>query len=154
MQEFIARPDNFEDTLTHYHGHEDGKVSGDELLKEMKMEALLATENSPYLEVRANVDATDDPSMPSLTFRVLIIGSLASGLGSFVDTLFANRNPAILIGANVAQLLAYPIGKFMDRVLPKKTFRTFGREWSFNPGPFSQKEHMLITIVCPYRFRH
>lgn len=77
-----------------------------ELIHEMKVEAILATENSPYLEVRANVDPTDDQSMPSLTFRVLLIGSVFSAVGSFIDTLFGYRYPAVYIGANVAQLLA------------------------------------------------
>jgi len=28
----------------------------------------------------------------------------------------------------------------------------FGREHSLNPGPFNQKEHMLITIMCGVSF--
>jgi hypothetical protein len=52
-----------------------------EIIHEMKMEALLSTENSPYLEVRANVEPTDDPDMPVLTFRVLVIGSCFSAIG-------------------------------------------------------------------------
>jgi hypothetical protein len=39
-----------------------------------------------------------------------------------------------------------PAGKFLAKVLPTKTFRIFGRECSLNPGPFSPKEHMLITM--------
>jgi hypothetical protein len=77
-----------------------------DLVREMKMEAILSTENSPYQEVRANVDPTDDPSIPSLTFRVWVIGIVFSGIGSFVDTLFLVRQPAISIGPNVAQMVA------------------------------------------------
>lgn len=116
-----------------------------ELVREMKMEALLATENSPYLEVRANVDPTDDPTMPALTFRVLVIGTCFSAAGSFIDTLFGYRNPAVYVGTNVGQLLAYPCAKAME-YLPKRKFRLFGYECSLNPGPFNKKEHMLITI--------
>lgn len=146
MKEFLDRD---ESTIHHF---DENKVSHDELLAEMKLEAVLATENSPYLEVRANVEPTDDPTMPSLTFRVLFLGTVASGLGSFVDTLFANRNPSVNIGANVAQLLAYPCGRFLAGVLPRKTFRTFGKEWTLNPGPFTPKEHMLITIMANVSF--
>lgn len=102
-------------------------VKHPDLVREMKMEALLSTEyvrasasvcsalqivltgvcrNSPYQEVRANVDPTDDPSLPSLTFRVWVIGIVFSGVGAFIDTLFLVRQPAISIGANVAQMVA------------------------------------------------
>lgn len=77
-----------------------------ELIREMKIESIMATENSPYLEVRANVDPTDDPTTPVMTFRVLFIGTIFCGAGSFIDTLFGYRYPAISVGANVAQLLA------------------------------------------------
>jgi hypothetical protein len=141
MQEFLERPEHETQELSKVHSY-------DELLKEMKLEAVLATENSPYLEVRANVDPTDDPTLPSLTFRVLLLGTLLSGLGSFVDTLFANRLPSVFISANVAQLIAYPCGKFLAKVMPTRKFRTFGKEWSFNPGRFNAKEHMLIAIMA------
>jgi hypothetical protein len=77
-----------------------------ELIDEMKMEAILATENSPYAEVRANCDPTDDPTMPSLTIRVWVIGCIFAAGGSFIDSFFLMRNPPVSIGANVAQLLS------------------------------------------------
>ena len=76
------------------------------LVREVKLECLLATENSPYLEVRANVDATDDPTIPALTFRVWFIGTIFACAGAFIDTLFSFRQPAIYIGTSVGQLLA------------------------------------------------
>ena len=36
--------------------------------------------------------------------------------------------------------------------MPEKAFRLFGREHSFNPGKFNQKEHMLITIMATVAF--
>ncbi|ORX39266.1 oligopeptide transporter 2 [Kockovaella imperatae] len=118
------------------------------LIREIKIECLLSTENSPYLEVRANVEPTDDPTLPALTFRVMVIGTIFAVAGSFIDTLFAFRNPPIYVGTSVGQLLAYPMGKFLARVLPRGEFSAFGRKWGFNPGPFNRKEHMLITIMC------
>lgn len=116
-----------------------------DLVREMKLEALVATENSPYLEVRANVDNTDDPTMPVLTFRVLFIGTIFSAAGCFIDTLFGYRQPAVYVATNVGQLLSYPVGKLMEG-LPTRKFRTFGCTWTLNPGKFNKKEHMLITI--------
>ncbi|KAK4688058.1 hypothetical protein P7C73_g2058, partial [Tremellales sp. Uapishka_1] len=115
---------------------------------EMKLEALLVTENSPYAEVRANVENWDDPSMPSFTFRVWVIGILFSGVGAFINELFSIRNPSVYVTANVAQLLAYPFGVLMAKSLPLANVNFFGRQFSLNPGPFNKKEHMLITIMA------
>jgi hypothetical protein len=76
------------------------------LIKEVKLECLLATEFSPYLEVRANTSPTDDPTMPSLTFRSMLIGTFFAGAGSFIDTLFAFRQPPVYVGVTVGQLIA------------------------------------------------
>ena len=77
-----------------------------ELVYAMKLEATLATQNSPYAEVRANVDPTDDPDMACSTIRAWVIGIAFSLGGSFIDNLFAFRYPSISIGVNVAQLCA------------------------------------------------
>lgn len=77
-----------------------------EIVTEMKLEAILVTENSPYAEVRGVVDNTDDPTMPSFTFRVWVLGILLSGAGAFINQLFSIRNPSVYVTSNVAQLLA------------------------------------------------
>lgn len=77
----------------------------------MKLEAALITNNSPYSEVRSVVDNKDDPSMPCSTIRAWVIGVFFSVFLSFVNQLFSVRQPPINIESNVAQLLAYPIGK-------------------------------------------
>lgn len=43
----------------------------------------------------------------------------------------------------VAQLIAYPFGRALARITPRVTI--FGI--SLNPGPFTIKEHVLITIM-------
>jgi len=101
MEEFLSNPDVLDRPEKHA-----------ELVREMKLECILATENSPYVEVRAVVDATDDPTLPVFTIRVWIIGVIFSAAGSFIDTLFGYRNPAVSVSTNVGQLLAceyYPL---------------------------------------------
>ena len=44
----------------------------------------------------------------------------------------------------VAQLLSYPVGRLWARVVPN--VKIFGV--SINPGPFTVKEHVLITIMA------
>ncbi|WVW80593.1 OPT family small oligopeptide transporter [Kwoniella bestiolae CBS 10118] len=119
-----------------------------ELIKEMKLEALMVTENSPYAEVRAVVENTDDPSMPSFTFRTWFIGIIYVIIGAFINQLFDIRQPAVRVSSEVAQLLAYPAGKLCEKLLPDWSFTLFGKRHSLNPGKFNKKEHMLITIMA------
>ena len=120
----------------------------EDLIYEMKLEAALITNNSPYSEVRAVVDNHDDPSVPCSTIRAWIIGLGFSILLGFINQLFSIRQPSITILANVAQLLSFPIGKAMEKTLPDWGFTLFGTRHSLNPGTFSKKEHMLITIMA------
>ncbi|KAK6906266.1 OPT family small oligopeptide transporter [Kwoniella mangroviensis CBS 8507] len=119
-----------------------------ELIKEMKLEALMVTENSPYSEVRAVVENTDDVDMPSFTFRVCFIGTLYVIAGAFINQLFEIRQPSIQVSSEVAQLLAYPAGKLCEKLLPDWGFTLFGKRHSLNGSKFTKKEHMLITIMA------
>jgi hypothetical protein len=48
----------------------------------------------------------------------------------------------------VSQLTALPLGKVLEWILPTTRFHIFGYSWSLNPGPFSIKEHVVITIMA------
>ncbi|KAF9083911.1 hypothetical protein BGX23_011017, partial [Mortierella sp. AD031] len=89
-------------------------------------------ENSPIPEVAAIVSNKDDPSLPVMTARYWIMAFLFSMLLSFFNQFFWFRTHPMTISTLVIQLLSYPFGKFLARVLPA------GR---LNPGPFSIKEH-------------
>lgn len=132
---------NNEDVFLHPEQHSD-------LIQELKMEAALISNNSPYAEVRAVVSNTDDPTTPSSTIRAWIIGLLFVVGLAFVNQLFTIRQPQITVMANVAQLLTYPVGKAAASWLPDIGFTLFGIRHSLNPGPFNKKEHMLITIMA------
>ena len=95
LEEFTTKPDVLANPASY-----------GELIREVKLECILATENSPYIEVRANVDPFDDPTLPVFTLRVWVIGCIFAAGGSFIDTLFGYRNPPISIGTNVGQLVA------------------------------------------------
>ncbi|KAI8869530.1 OPT superfamily oligopeptide transporter [Ramicandelaber brevisporus] len=109
--------------------------------------------NSPYIEVRIAVPNTDDPSIPVVTFRSVVLGLLfvitQSGLNLFNSMRTA---PQHFVGTMIILLVSYPIGRILAFVLPKHKFRTFGYEWTLNPGPFSIKEHALITIFVRTSF--
>ena len=94
------------------------------------------------------VDNFDDPNTPCGTIRAWVIGVGFAVLLAFVNQLFSIRQPAIWIGSHIAQLLAYPIGTSLARWLPDWGVTLFGTRHSLNPGPFSKKEHMLISIMA------
>ncbi|KAJ7872773.1 OPT-domain-containing protein [Mycena olivaceomarginata] len=121
------------------------------LYDELKIEAALITINSAYSEVRAVVDNHDDTRVPANTFRTWVIGTILVTAGAFLNQFFGIRQPSILVGPNVAQILAVPLAKLME-LLPDTEFVTFGYVWSLNPGPFNPKEHMLITIMANVGF--
>ncbi|KAF8975589.1 hypothetical protein BGZ46_009001, partial [Entomortierella lignicola] len=101
--------------------------------------ALEEEENSPIPEVAAIVSNKDDPTLPCLTFRFWVMGVFFTVLLAFVNQFFFFRTNPLTLSAMVIQLIAYPIGKFMARVLPSGIL---------NPGPFNIKEHVLITMAA------
>lgn len=137
IHEFLSNDDVFDNPIKH-----------EALIMEMKLEASLITTNSPYAEVRAVVDNKDDPATPCSTIRAWTIGVIFSVFLAFVNQLFSIRQPAISISANVAQLLAFPLGKAWERWMPNRSFRMFGETIQLNPGKFNKKEHMLIAIMA------
>ena len=118
------------------------------LIQEIKLEAAVLTTSSPYSEVRAVVDNGDDINTPSSTIRSWSIGLLFVCIVAFMNQLFSVRQPSITVGSDVVQLLCYPVGKAFEKFLPDVGITLFGVRHSLNPGPFSKKEHMLITIMA------
>ncbi|TCD66879.1 hypothetical protein EIP91_000777 [Steccherinum ochraceum] len=104
----------------------------------------LAEDDSPYPEVRSAVANFDDLSMPASTIRAWFLGVLFSIFLPAVNQFFHMRYPSILVGPLVAQLLAFPLGRLWARFIPQ--IRVFGL--SINPGPFTIKEHVLVTVMA------
>ncbi|KAG0048796.1 hypothetical protein BGZ83_006303 [Gryganskiella cystojenkinii] len=96
-------------------------------------------ENSPIPEVAAIVSNKDDPTLPVMTFRFWVMAVFFALLLSFFNQFFWFRSHPMTISTLVIQLVSYPIGRFMARVLPS------GR---LNPGPFNVKEHVLIALTA------
>ncbi|KAG1903462.1 OPT oligopeptide transporter protein-domain-containing protein [Suillus fuscotomentosus] len=101
-------------------------------------------DDSPYPEVRSAVANTDDPSIPSNTFRAWVIGLAWAILISGLNQFFFFRYPSVNISSIAAQLLSFPVGRAWAKVVPN--VRVFGIQ--LNPGPFSIKEHVLVTIMA------
>jgi hypothetical protein len=65
---------------------------------------------------------------------------LIPGLNQF----FFFRWPNVTITGLVAQLLSFPLGRAWARFMPR--VKIFGV--SLNPGPFTVKEHVLLTVMA------
>lgn len=121
--------------------------TADEWSLEIRTEAAVNKYYSPYPEVRAVTNPTDDPDMPCETIRAHLLGYLWACAAQFTNSLFNSRFPAISITSVVIQLLLYPSGMFLAAVLPDWGFNLQGKRVSLNPGPWTYKEQMLSTII-------
>ncbi|TFK31608.1 small oligopeptide transporter [Crucibulum laeve] len=106
--------------------------------------ASVLEDDSPYPEVRSAVANFDDPEMPASTFRAWVLGIFWAILLPGMNQFFYFRYPSVVIGGLVAQLLVFPLGRVWVRIIPHK--QVLGME--LNPGPFTIKEHVLVTIMA------
>ncbi|XP_028757762.1 oligopeptide transporter 7-like [Neltuma alba] len=106
-------------------------------------------ENSPVRQVALTVPTTDDPSLPVLTFRMWVLGTISCVLLSFLNQFFWYRTEPLTITAISAQIAVVPLGHFMAaKITDRVFFRGTPLEFTLNPGPFNVKEHVLITIFA------
>lgn len=61
--------------------------------------------------------------------------------------LFSLRNPSVAITTYVIQLIAYPIGRGWDLIMPDKEWNLFGLKFNLRPGKFNHKEHVVIVAM-------
>ncbi|KIJ19317.1 hypothetical protein PAXINDRAFT_174878 [Paxillus involutus ATCC 200175] len=101
-------------------------------------------DDSPYPEVRSAVANTDDPDIPVSSLRGWVMGIAWAIIIAGLNQFFYFRYPSVTISAIVAQLLSFPVGRLWAKLLPN--WRIFGV--SLNPGPFTIKEHVLVTIMA------
>jgi hypothetical protein len=125
---------------------ESSGLNGDSDLKNSEI-----PEDSPYPEVRAAVRNYDE-DLPCNTVRAWTIGMTLVVVGASMNTLFSLRYPSIGLGALIAQIIAWPLGKAWEKTMPKKKFSWFGLRWSLNPGPFNVKEHSIVVVMASVAF--
>ncbi|KAK0442537.1 oligopeptide transporter [Desarmillaria tabescens] len=101
-------------------------------------------DDSPYPEVRSAVANTDDPSIPASTLRSWVLGLIWAIIIPGLNQFFFFRYPSVTVTGIVAQLLVFPIGRAWARIVPN--WKVLGV--SLNPGPFTIKEHVLVTIMA------
>ena len=109
----------------------------------------LYEDQSPIEQVRLTVPTTDDPTLPTLTFRVWFIGIIGCISMSLVSVLTGFRQNPVGIPDFAVTILCYSLGKLMARVLPTNVTSVPGTriKLSLNPGPFSIKVHLLSMMI-------
>ncbi|WVQ63858.1 OPT family small oligopeptide transporter [Kwoniella botswanensis] len=120
------------DPATYRRAVEDEEIIG----KGTNIEALVAR----------TVPSTDDPTLPTLTLRVLVLGSTFCILGACSSMVFYFKSNAPQFSQYFVILATYPLGHILanEKMIPRGK-RIFG--WELNPGRFSIKEAILVSVL-------
>ncbi|KAJ3388985.1 hypothetical protein HDU92_001224 [Lobulomyces angularis] len=78
-----------------------------------------------------------DEDLPCLTFRFWILSFILTVFIASAAQFFFFRLVGLILTPYIIQMISFPLGKFMERVIP---------EGKFNPGKFNVKEHVLICV--------
>ncbi|KAF7155605.1 hypothetical protein CNMCM5623_008147 [Aspergillus felis] len=102
------------------------------------------------LEVRQLVSLTDDPALPTITFRYFLLSVLFVVPGAFLSQMSHYRTTQAPYSVFFVQIACHYVGHFLARWLPAWTIRVPLTKWAFslNPAPWSIKEHVLVTLTA------
>ncbi|CAI0652967.1 unnamed protein product [Colletotrichum noveboracense] len=103
--------------------------------------------NIPEL-VRTVVGFEDDPSLPVITLRSILLSTVFCTIGSTVSQLSYFRTTTAPFPVFFVILASAPLGRLLARILPAYTVPLGRFSFSLNPGPFSIKEHAIIGIAA------
>ena len=98
--------------------------------------------------VRRIVSLKDDPTEPTLTFRYFLLTILFVAPGAFLSQMAHFRTTYAPYSVFFVQIASNYVGMWLAKVLPAWHVRVPGTKYGFNlnPGPWSTKEHVLVTI--------
>ncbi|KAI8809022.1 OPT oligopeptide transporter protein-domain-containing protein [Cladochytrium replicatum] len=96
----------------------------------------------------AIVPQTDDPDTPHLSARVWILGTFWCAGMAAANAIFSFRTNSITLDPTLAVLLSYPLGLILAKILPTSKISIGKFSFTLNPGPFSIKEHVLISVMA------
>ncbi|KAL1962100.1 hypothetical protein VTN77DRAFT_567 [Rasamsonia byssochlamydoides] len=102
------------------------------------------------LAVRQLISLTDDPTLPTITFRYFLLCIIFVTPGAFLSQMSYFRTTQAPYSIYFVQIASHYLGHFFARVLPATVVRVPFTNFSFslNPGPWSIKEHVLVTVTA------
>ncbi|KAI1820580.1 OPT oligopeptide transporter protein-domain-containing protein [Xylaria intraflava] len=117
-------------------------------------DADLEAEDDPEIsqippEVRRVVSLHDDTTLPTITFRYFLLAIIFVIPGAFLSQINTFRTTYAPYSVFFVQIASNYVGLWLARVLPDRQIGVPFTKWSFNmnPGPWSVKEHVLVTIT-------
>jgi hypothetical protein len=98
--------------------------------------------------VRKVVSFTDDTTASTITFRYFLLCILFIAPGAFLSQMSHFRTTYAPYSVFFVQIASNYVGVWLAKALPAWQVRLpfTGSGFNLNPGPFSTKEHVLITI--------
>ncbi|KAJ3238550.1 hypothetical protein HDU78_003436 [Chytriomyces hyalinus] len=141
-----------EQVLSYHSNYDEGEIEEDGMESDAESDLF-----EVFDVVDSVVPRTDNPSTPTVTFRVLVIGILGCIINTAINTIFSFRTNSFSVSPSISVVLAYPVGLLMARTLPIKVFTLprlpfstalYAPTFTLNPGPFNYKEHILILVFC------
>lgn len=101
-------------------------------------------------EVKRVVSLHDDPSLPTLTFRYVLLSILFVVPGAFLSQMNIYRTAFAPYSVFFVQIASNYVGNWLARILPRRRVRIPLTSLAFelNPGPWSVKEHVLVTVTA------
>lgn len=108
-------------------------------------------DNSPYLQVRASVAATDDISASINTPRMWILSLLCALVGSATSLFFSLRYPSVSITPVIALVVVHPLGRAWDHLFkraddPTETFEYGSREIKIQDALLSRSRTSRLRL--------
>lgn len=96
------------------------------------------------------VSLHDDPTELCLTFRYWILATIFVAPGAFLSQMNSFRTTYAPYSVFFVQIASNYVGIWLAKVLPRKPITVPGTKWKFsmNPGPWTTKEHVLVTITA------
>lgn len=98
--------------------------------------------------IRETVSLTDDPNIPVLTIRVLILAIIFIIPGALIDTINSYRTTSTVYLILFVQVMGHWVGKKWAQFIPNISIQFFGVKYNLNPGPWSIKETAILTIMA------
>ncbi|KAG0011323.1 hypothetical protein BGZ80_000768 [Entomortierella chlamydospora] len=98
--------------------------------------------------VRELVSMDDDPTLPTVTFRYFILSAFFVALGAVISQISWFRTTSASYSMFFVQIASYWLGNLMSRTLPCTEVNLGLFKFNLNPGPFSVKEHVLVTLAA------
>ncbi|CCH43030.1 Oligopeptide transporter [Wickerhamomyces ciferrii] len=98
--------------------------------------------------VRESVTFEDDPETPVFTFRYILLSLIFVPPGAFLDTMNSYRTTSAAYSIFFVQVASHYLGKWLANNLPDKRIDLKIFNFRLNPGPWSIKENVLVTLTA------